>query len=70
MLAHFLLKMLTNVVKSILEPGTNPDLVRFVNIIFLALVLVTLVLAVILGANIHLIVLLVLSTCLLVAVNW
>jgi hypothetical protein len=63
-------KMLNAVAESIFEPGVNSQLLKVVNITFICLILVGIGLIFLAGFNIHLIVLLVLSSGLLFSINW
>lgn len=62
--------MFQAIVESIFEPGVNSQLLRAINIIFLCLVLVVIFLLAAYGFNIHLLVLLILTTGLLLSINW
>ena len=62
--------MLQAVVDSIFEGGVNNQLLAAVNIVFVSLVLVTLTMFLLVGFNVHLLVMLLLSSGLLLSVNW
>ena len=62
--------MLRGVVKSVFEPGVNSHLWIALNVAFLCLVVVTCVLFIVVGFNVHLAVLFALSVGLLLSVNW
>lgn len=62
--------MFQAIVESIFEPGVNSQLLKAVNIIFVCLVAVVIVLLITFGFNIHLVILLILSTGLFLSVNW
>lgn len=62
--------MFESIIESIFEPGVNSQLLKAINVTFVCLVVVVIFLLVALGFNIHLLVLLILSTGLLLSVNW
>ena len=62
--------MFQAIVESIFEPGVNSQLLKAINIIFVCLVVVVIFLLTGYGFNIHLLVLLILSTGLLLSINW
>lgn len=62
--------MFQAIAESIFEPGVNSQLLKAINITFVCLFVVVIFLLIALGLNIHLLVLLILSTGLLLSVNW
>jgi len=64
------IRMLQDIVQSIFEPGVNSHVLKAVNIIFVCLIIVGIGLVLFSGFNIHLLVLLVLSSGLLISINW
>jgi len=62
--------MFQAIVESIFEPGVNSQLLKAINVIFLCLVVVVIFLLTGYGFNIHLLVLLILTTGLLLSINW
>ncbi|KAL9956337.1 hypothetical protein ACROYT_G037802 [Oculina patagonica] len=62
--------MFQAIVESIFEPGVNSQLLKAINIIFVCLVIVVILLLTAYGFNIHLLILLILSTGLLLSINW
>lgn len=62
--------MFQAIIQSIFEPGVNSGLLKAINIIFVCLVFVLIFQLSTFGFNIHLLVLLILSTGLLLSVNW
>ena len=55
---------------SIFEPGVNNQLLAAVNVVFVCLVLVIVAMFLLVGFNLHLLFMLLLSTGLLLSVNW
>ncbi|KAJ7362054.1 hypothetical protein OS493_013143 [Desmophyllum pertusum] len=62
--------MFQAVIESIFEPGVNSQLLKATNITFVCLVVVIICMLIGFGFNIHLLVLLILSTGLLLSINW
>ena len=62
--------MFQAVIRSIFEPGVNSGLLTAINVIFVCLVIVLVFLLISFGFNIHVLMLLILSTGLLLSINW
>ncbi|KNC83827.1 hypothetical protein SARC_03934 [Sphaeroforma arctica JP610] len=62
--------MIGDVVNSIFQPGVNKGLHQFTNYAFIGLLVVLLALGIFYEFNIHVMFMLVLSTGLLIAINW
>lgn len=62
--------MFEAIVESILQPGVNSQLLTAVNIAFVCLLVVLTFLLVTFGFNIHLLMLLIISSGLLLSINW
>ena len=62
--------MFQAVIQSIFEPGVNSELLTAINVIFVCLVIVLVFLLISFGFNIHVLMLLILSTGLLLSINW
>lgn len=62
--------MFEAIVESILQPGVNSQLLTAVNIAFVCLLVVLTFLLVTFGFNIHLVMLLIISSGLLLSINW
>lgn len=62
--------MFEAIVESILQPGVNSQLLTAINIAFVCLLVVLTFLLVTFGFNIHLLMLIIISSGLLLSINW
>ena len=62
--------MFEAIVESILQPGVNSQLLTAINVAFVCLLVVLTFLLVTFGFNIHLLVLIIISSGLLLSINW
>lgn len=62
--------MFEAIVESILQPGVNSQLLTAVNVAFVCLLVVLTFLLVTFGFNIHLLMLIIISSGLLLSINW
>lgn len=62
--------MFQAVIQSIFEPGVNSGLLTAINVIFVCLVVVLIFLLMIFGFNIHVLMLSILSSGLILSINW
>ena len=62
--------MFEAIVESILQPGVNSQLLTAINIAFVCLLVVLTFLLVAFGFNIHLLMLIIISSGLLLSINW
>lgn len=62
--------MFEAILESILQPGVNSQLLTAINIAFVCLLVVLTLLLVTFGFNIHLLMLIIISSGLLLSINW
>ncbi|CAH3162187.1 unnamed protein product [Porites lobata] len=62
--------MFEAIVESILQPGVNSQLLTAINVAFVCLLVVLTFLLVTFGFNIHLLMLIIISSGLLLSINW
>ena len=62
--------MFEGIVESILQPGVNSQLLTAINVAFVCLLVVLTFLLVTFGFNIHLLMLIIISSGLLLSINW
>ncbi|CAH3191814.1 unnamed protein product [Porites evermanni] len=62
--------MFEAIVESILQPGVNSQLLTAINIAFVCLLVILTLLLVTFGFNIHLLMLIIISSGLLLSINW